>query len=437
MCITFGIDVGCQTHHFAVYIPQTNKFEEFQISHNQNGFKQALNKLNEIKEKYQDELLGGLECVNGYGNPLDQYLIEHGIKLKQINSLRLNRYRELFGQKFKTDLYDAKLAASFVRNHNILQIEERKCLYDIVREDDKIEKLRILTRYQTNLIKEKNRITNRLQKHIRGYFPEYFEIIKPEQLDNYNSLSLMIECFQIDILKNRSEEDIANIKAEGSRKVGIKLAKEIKSKVMELEWQPRYTETICRVIKSEALRLLELKKEIRNLDKEIELLDIKMVNIIRSYPGAGIRSAGRLAGEIIDIKRFKTANSLALYLGVGGIEESSGKKEKVKSSRSINHYGKKAIMEIAFSSIMWNEKSRLYYLKMRGKGKNHWEAVKRVARQIVKVLYAMLINEKMYEENYVDRINCTTNQEGSREVGRLPIQEVQQAITPSASPNQT
>lgn len=274
-------------------------------------------------------------------------------------------------------------------------------MHDIVREDEKIQQLRFLTRHQGNLIKEQTRIKNRLQKLIRGYFPEYFEIISSEQLTNYNSLSLLIECFEIKVLKSKTVEEIAKMRAKGSKsQVGNKLAEAIKTKVENLDWQPKYTETICKVIASEAKRLLELKKEIQNLDDEIERLDIRSVKIIDSYPGAGIRSAGRLVAELVDITRYHSSDSVALYLGIGGINDESGKMERVISSQRINHRGKAAIMDIAFASIQWNEESKKYYAKMREKGKPHWEAVKCLARQIIKVLYAMLVNDQMYDSNH-------------------------------------
>lgn len=400
--ITFGIDIGSGKHHFVIFIPEEQLFEEeFVVPHNQSGFEESLSRIRAAEKKYHAVAIGGMEGSGGYANPFDQYLIDHGVSLKQVNSFKLSRYRELFGQPFKNDEYDAKLIASFVANHKLLELDERKCLHDLVRKDPQIQRLKILTRYQSDLVKEQTRYKNRLQKDIKGYFPEYLEIVDNDKLNNYNSLSLLIECFDIESLNSMYSKQIAELRApESKAKVGEKLAGKVKAKVKSLTYQPEYSPATCEVIKREAMKLLELKKEIKELDKEISELDIEEVKIVSSFNGAGIRSAGRLVGELVTIERFHSPDAVALYCGVAGLDDKSGKREWVRAARKINHRAKNALMNIAFASIQFNPKSGVYYAKKRAEGKNHWAAVKCLARQIIKVLYAMLMNRTMYDPNY-------------------------------------
>lgn len=399
----FGIDIGSETHHLAILTPENRLHKELMIEHNQEGFKRALEEILRAKEKFTGEPLGGLEGHNGYGSPFDQYLMDHNIKLKQVNSFKLNRYRELYGQPFKKDPHDAKLIASFVANYKVLELDERKCLHDIVREDPAIQKIRILSRYQDALIREQTRYKNRLQKHLREYFPEYFSILKKKQICNYNSLSLLIECPEIDRLKDLSEGEIVDLRAYNSKaRVGRKLAHKVKRVVESIDYFPRSMEATCEVIRSEAKKLLELKKEISQLDRRIEGVgeECEVFRIIRSYKGAGIKTSGRLTGEMTSADRFRSSDALGVYFGVSGIDDSSGKSLKVKAVKKFNYRAKNAIMEIAFSSIRLNPRSRAYYAKKRAEGKSHWEAVKYLARQLVKVFYAMLKNRTMYDPNY-------------------------------------
>ena len=436
--IAFGIDVGSERHHIAILTPENQLYKEIVVEHNQKGFKKALGEILMAKEKFNAEPLGGLEGHNGYGSPFDEYLMAHGVKLKQVNSFKLSRYRELYGQPFKKDKHDARLIANFVANYKALEIDERKCLHEIIYEEQTIQKIRLLTRYQERLIREQTRLKNRLQKHLREYFPEYFTIVKKKQLSNYNSLSLLRECPEIERLKNLNEEEIAGLRANDSKAcVGSKLAKKVKKVVEDIEYFPKSMEVLCEVIKSEAKRLLELKREIRQLDKRIEEegRNCEMFKIIKSYPGAGTRTAGRLAGEIISVERFRSSSALGVYLGVSGIDDSSGKIVRVRAVRKFNYRAKNAIMEIAFSSIRLNPLSKTYYVKKRCEGKSHWEAIKYLARQIVKVFYAMLKNHTLYDPNY----RTSSLKKGKiKQVGRQsyqsPLKEVDKEMSHTLPP---
>lgn len=400
---SFGLDIGSDKHYLAILTPEQKLYKEIAVPHNYQGFKMALEEIKAAQNEFKVEPIGGLEGCHGYGSPFDMYLIDHGIQLKQVNSFKLSRYREIFGQPFKKDPHDARLIASFVANYQLLEIDERKCLHDIVREDTRALKLRILSRYQETLVREQTRYKNRIKKHIKEYFPEYLDIVGKSSICNYNSLSFLIECPQLYQLKALNVKKIAEFRASGSKaKVGISLATKIKRTVATIDYFPPTMEIICEVIRYEARRLLELKKEIQELDRKLEEIgkDFKSFRIIKSYRGAGTRTASRLAGEIIDIKRFHSPDALAIYLGVAGNDDFSGKSEVVRTARKVNYRAKNAIMEIAFSSIRFNSKSKVYYAKKRAEGKSHWEAVKCLARHLVRIFYAMLMNNMCYDPNY-------------------------------------
>lgn len=401
--LTFGIDIGSNEHHLAIFTPEGTWEKEIVVPHNYRGFKMALDELKGVEEKFGMRILGGLEGYHGYGSPFDMYLLDHGIQLKQVNSFKLDKYRELFGQPFKKDSHDAKLIASFVANHKLLKIGERRCLHDIIRENKIAQNLRALSRYQETLVREQTRCKNRIRKHIKEYFPEYLDIISKNGLCAYKSLSLLIECFHLGRLKEMGAKEISNLRAPGSKaRVGTPFATKIKRAVESIDYFPPTMEAICEVISREAKRLLELKQEISELDKKLENMgrNFKPFRIIKSYTGAGTRESARLAGEIVSVERFHSADAFALYIGTAGNDDSSGKTKRVKTARKINYRAKNAIMLIAFCSIRFNPKSRAYYARRRGEGMTHWEAVKRLARHLARIFYAMLKNGMEYDPEY-------------------------------------
>ncbi|SFV52375.1 hypothetical protein MNB_SV-6-155 [hydrothermal vent metagenome] len=90
------------------------------------------------------------------------------------------------------------------------------------------------------------------------------------------------------------------------------------------------------MIYDDAIRMLELQAKIKELHNEISLLNenSKIAKVIQTIPGFATITAGELAGEIGTISRFKSEASLALYLGMTNLNNSSGK--QVGTKRNIS-----------------------------------------------------------------------------------------------------
>lgn len=54
-------------------------------------------------------------------------------------------------------------------------------------------------------------------------------------------------------------------------------------------------------------------------------------------------------------------------------------------------------MQIAECNRRVCEKSKKYYQKKRDEGKSHWHAIKCLARQLVRVLWAMFRDQTLYQ----------------------------------------
>jgi transposase len=63
-----------------------------------------------------------------------------------------------------------------------------------------------------------------------------------------------------------------------------------------------------------------------------------------SIKGFVVTSCGELAGEIGCINRFKKESSLALYIGMAALDNSSGKHQGSKRSKQVNQHAKAAMM---------------------------------------------------------------------------------------------
>jgi hypothetical protein len=59
-----------------------------------------------------------------------------------------------------------------------------------------------------------------------------------------------------------------------------------------------------------------------------------------------------------------------------------------------------AIMQMASCSIRYNPASLAFYQRKTKEGKGHWQAVKCLARNMLRVIYTMLKNKTMYQLDF-------------------------------------
>ncbi len=88
------------------------------------------------------------------------------------------------------------------------------------------------------------------------------------------------------------------------------------------------------------------------------------------------------------IKRFKNESKLAVYCGVACIDDDSGKK---KSTKEVY---KATMIDIAGCTIRYIPESIRYYAKKRAEGKEHNHALRCLARQLIKVIFKMLNEDR-------------------------------------------
>ncbi|CAD7774816.1 MAG: Transposase IS116/IS110/IS902 family protein [Candidatus Methanoperedenaceae archaeon GB50] len=152
------------------------------------------------------------------------------------------------------------------------------------------------------------------------------------------------------------------------------------------------------IISSHSRRILELKEEIEMLDKKLEKLGEKSSEVkrLKSISGVGTKLSSRLVGEIGDINRFKNERQLAIYCGVACIDDESGKHKRTRVVYKANKICKATMIEIAGCTIRYVSESATYYAKKRTEGKEHNHALRCLARQLIKVIFKMLKEDRDY-----------------------------------------
>lgn len=388
-----GLDVGRESME-AVWVDEEGKrTDSLSFTNDNAGYEEFLRKLQESREAGKTITVGA-EGHAGDLSPLDQYLSEEGFKFVSIHPLKVKRFKDILGQPQKTDNYDAYVIADFLRSREN-QLENRPQF------DPTVQEVKKLSRTHKDLKKQINRYTNQLNETLAEYFPELLDDSFPD-LTTKTALRLLNEYSSLEKLREAEVEKLGKFLDDASRGYyGEELATRLLETVRSIRRSPIAESAYQLKIETLTDILLTIKDHTREIKKKISKIldDWEDAQIVLSLGGAGDITVGRWLGEIESIDRFDGSDPLSLFCGASPLPYSSGKYKNDRTSKRVNKRAKDAIMQIARCSIQHNPESKRYYDKKRKEGKSHWHAIKCLARQLIRVIYAMLRDRTYYQPN--------------------------------------
>lgn len=384
-----GIDIGSESHHVIIMDNAGKVLYDRKVAHRFGDFGEAIWEFKGIEESQQGEITFAIEGKNGYGAPLDRMLMENGFKLYNVDNLKLRRFRDVFGAEWRNDRRDAKMLAKMLKLKDHVDAEE-KAFIAVEKTPAVHEKLKILSRHQQSLIDEKVRIQNRLRKRLLEVCPD---ILEYGDTDSKKLLHLLKKYPDFSGYKKITLGALLKIET-----IGKKTAELILEGLRNIEYVEELAGIYKAIILSYCRRILDLKEEIELLDKELEETGAKSleVNRLNSIKGIGTKLSSRLIGEIGNIGRFDRESQLAVYCGVACIDDDSGKSKKTKAVYKANKICQSTMITIAGCTIRYVPESRAYYEKKRAEGKDHNHALRCLARQLIKVIFKMLKEDRDY-----------------------------------------
>ena len=170
----------------------------------------------------------------------------------------------------------------------------------------------------------------------------------------------------------------------------------------------RHVVQVPLIIKAHQQTLKELKKHIKDIDKELDRLIrqnptiSQMSNQLKSIPGVGLLLASNLiaiTGAFNDISGYKT---LAAFLGICPYQHKSGK--SVYRQPHIRNFGprytRKLLMLAARSIATHNMPFRKYYVRKLAEGKAKQLVLNNIANKIIKLSCALIKSNTEYIESY-------------------------------------
>ena len=388
LCV--GIDVGCNAHRVGIARPDGSILEEFDISHTDVGFQEFFRRVEQHRQQMALPVAVAMEGFNGYARPLDRLVQQRGYRLYNVNNLKLARFKEVFPGAAKTDPIDTrKILELFILKEHLPLAKD--ALQEVVAAPAVNDKLKRLSRRRRHLVNERIRVLNRMQADLQAVCPELLAITrKAGNLWFLRFLTFRDDLRQLARLRRPTILQISS--------VGQKYASIIQG------WQraARFSsevEYVGPMIIEDARRILELRTQIHMLDKAMEELSdhSEIARRLSSIDGFGKTSIAELAGEIGTQKRFAFEGSLALYLGMSPLTRQSGLMSSSRSPRQVNRRAKAAMMTAVARHMECVPQSKAYYDRKRAEGKTHNQAVRALGRHMVRVIWAMLRDNRDYE----------------------------------------
>jgi transposase len=159
-----------------------------------------------------------------------------------------------------------------------------------------------------------------------------------------------------------------------------------------------------RMLLIDALEILD------NLESKMEKLSLEVLKkvqqkskdlaIVMSIPGIGFVSASVILSEIGNYRDFQTPDQLAKWCGLNpGENESAGKKKKCGITKRGSKHIRVVLVQAAQTISNMNKTGLSRFFQRLIKKKEHNVAIIAVARKLICLIYHLLINQELYQED--------------------------------------
>lgn len=347
--IVLGCDPHKNSHTIVAIDSSRNVVGKITIKNTFDDFKKLL----DWSDKHKEEKVWGIENSQHYAKHLAQFLLDKGEEVYEITPKLTAQLR---GRSLKSDKSDTKDAIAIAK----AVVQEKGNLHKVPSSKTVHARLKEITRFRDSLTKKRTDFINQLHKALYSLDPEYKTVTRSV-----------------------------------STQKGMKV---IEKFYLENEL---YKEPMQIILKEEIKMLLNLartlEKEIKSLEKRMNVMVKELNSPLSSIDGVGKITLPILIGEIRDIKNYSNSAQLASRAGISPLENSSAKNNYKRVNSGGNRRLNTAIHRVALYQIRKNELARAYYFKKLAEGKTKREALRCLKRRLVDIIFSVMKNNKPYQ----------------------------------------
>lgn len=400
--LVVGIDIGSDFNYARCFdwrgIELTKK--AFCFSNTLQGYQNYHEWVMNIAQRSdKSKIMVGCEPTGHYWFTFAKYLKENDMKLVFVNPYHVKQCKELDDNSpNKTDRKDPTTIAKLV-------IEGRYSIPYIPK--GVYADLRELVSSRDRIVKELNAASNRIQRWLKIYFPEYLEVYK--KFDSESGLM---------VLKHASlPSEIIELGAEGINK----LWREAKLRAVGIKRAKILVEAAQNSIgihggEGAKIELQLLIEDYRTKKNQLDVITETLTEVVLrvdyaekllSIKGVGIIIIAGFLSEVGDIRRFTSPKQIQKLAGLELRENSSGKH---KGQTTISKRGRKKLRKILFQVVLPMIRSNAefrevydYYTKRSINPLKGRQAMIAVSCKLIRIFYALLTKGIDYDAKRFQR----------------------------------
>lgn len=337
-------------------------------------------------------LLLGLESTACYHMTLFSYLTSRGYRIVIINPLLIANFVKLQLRKTKTDKKDAFTIAQF------LMLRKEALEHQTLPAD--LMELRDLARRRERLADQVTKLKGNMKRILSVIFPELEHLTG---VFNKSTLRLLSQYPSADGIRKAGYQAVAGIVITRSR--GMKPAASLQAVIAAAEASVGVSSPAKdHILKQEASLLLHVQEQIKETTKIMMAMCSEQMKkdaeIMTSVKGVGDMSALNFLIEIGGtVRSFQNDKKLIAAAGLDPSTYQSGKYEGAsRISKRGNRHLRRLLWIMTRRVITSTPTFRTYFFKRRAEGLPYKKAVLATAHKLVRIIFALLINQRCFEE---------------------------------------
>ena len=387
-----GIDIAKLNHVASCIDSSTNEviFSNFKFKNDFKDFSALLDKIKSLEVK---NLIIGLESTSHYGENLINFLFKQHFKVALINPLQTSHLRKANIRDAKNDRLDSlNIARSLIFGKlNFVSEKNIDCF-----------SLKKLTRFRSNLIKQRSKAKIQLTSLLDLLFPELQYLFK-SKIHNKAIYSLLKKYPSTEEIAALKDDEISNL-LYASSKGHFKREKSI-----ELKSLAKTTVGIKDI--SISLHVIQLIELIELFDRQIKDIVTKITDTVDkldtkllSVPGINIIACAIILGETNNFDNFSNATKLLAFAGLDPKIRQSGNfnATSCRMSKKGSPYLRYALIFTAWNTVRHSEKFNKYYCLKRSQSKSHYNALGHVVHKLVRVIFTLIKKDISYQEEKLE-----------------------------------
>lgn len=381
-----GIDVG-KGHHWICLIDETGTTVWSAKAVNDEAA--ILDAVSSVLAR-ADEVVWGVDVTGTMSGLLLALLAAHGQRVRYVPGRTVNQMSVAYRGEAKTDARDAYVIAETLRHRGDLQeVEVSTSL---------VTELRLLVTHRADLVGDRVRMVNRLRDVLSGYFPALERSF--DYAHSRGALTLLTGYQTPQAIRrtgaSRLRAWLVKRKVRSADQIAAAALVAAKAQQTVVPGQ----DVAASIVADLATQLLAIGSRISELDARITstFRAHPQAEIIESLPGMGPILGAELIAAAGDLNGYANAGRLASAAGLVPVPRDSGR--RTGNLHRPQRYSRKLrrVFYLSASAAMMREgPNRDYYLKKRGQGHGHVQALIALSRRRVDVLWALLRDNRLFE----------------------------------------